>query len=362
MINGRIVVDGVVHPYDISPANQGQSPIQQGQIEGMFHHHKLYTGKGRDEYLLEREEFLSEFSHDGLTGALFAEANTDMAILHALPNLGFGLGQLTDTRKMAALRDRFPNRYLFYGTITTSDTDDAIKELEWQVNEIGMDGLKLYPAFFYDGAAHGWKMNDPEFSLPLFEAASDLGVRNIAIHKAIPIGPGSINDFKVDDMDEPLFRFRHINFQIVHAGFTFLEETRVLIHRHPNLITNLESTFYNVTNRPEIFAEAIGELLFWGTPEQIMYGSGANVAHPRPLLDTFEKFEMPQRWVEERGYAVLTDEIKAKIMGGNALRLHGLDEAEVIEKIKDDELSRAKANGLVAPWTALRSTTGSWTE
>ncbi|MBU2667194.1 amidohydrolase family protein [Actinoplanes bogorensis] len=354
MINGMFVVDSVVHPYDMGEANNGTDPNQQRQIAGMYHHHRLYTGEQKTEYLMERDEFISDFDLDGLTGALFAESQTDMGVLHALPNLGFSQGPLTDIRKMAALRDANPGRFLLYATINTRDTDAAIRELEWQVREFHVDGLKLYPAFYYDGKSIGWRLNDPDFATPLLEAARDLGLKNIAIHKAIPIGPSSIENFKVSDIDEPLMRFRDLNFQLVHAGFAFLDETRVLLHRHPNLYANLESTFCNLNNRPAIFLEALGEFLYWGSVDQILYASGFNITHPRPMIEAFAALEMPQRLKEERGYPDLTDEIKRKILGLNALKLHGIDPGAAATKIAGDQYEQRRAHDLEKPWTSLR--------
>ena len=53
-----------------------------------------------------------------------------MAIIHSLPNLGFTKGWITRPERMAALRDRHPNRYLLYATVDSPVTDTAIGQLE----------------------------------------------------------------------------------------------------------------------------------------------------------------------------------------------------------------------------------------
>ena len=51
-------------------------------------------------------------------------------------------------------------------------------------------------------------MDDPKLAYPLFERAQKLGIRTVAIHKAIPNGPVPINPYKVDDVDGAPFIFR----------------------------------------------------------------------------------------------------------------------------------------------------------
>ncbi|MDQ1501290.1 MAG: uncharacterized protein QOI86_4630, partial [Actinomycetota bacterium] len=312
-----MVVDAVVHPYDLSPANQ--TPENREQLLAVHAYHRLCTGPN-PEYALDDHEFLIDFDPEALTDALFAESPVDLAVIHALPNLGFTRGGVTDPYRMAELRDRYPGRYLLYATVDTPVTDAAIKQLEAQVTELRVDGLKLYPAFFYDGEGHGWRMDGEDFATPLLEAARDLGIRNVAVHKAVPVPPAPVECFRVSDIDAALDRFPTINFHIVHAGVAFLAETAELLGRHRNLYANLESTLSYMLTRPRILAEVLGTFLTAGAGDQLLFGSGANLTHPRLLLDAFERFAMPEDLVAEKGYPELTPDIKGRILGGNALR------------------------------------------
>jgi len=359
VINGKFIADATVHPFDYSEPNWGNG---YKQIEGAFHHHLLYNKaleRTRPDFLLRKTEFIQDFPGYSVAHALFAESWIDFAIIHALPNLGFTSGVICDLMKMVDLRARFPDRFKLYGWVETLDLEEAIRSLEWQVRELKIDGLKCFPSLVYQGKHTGWRMDDPSFAVPLFEAARDLGIKNIAIHKALPMfGPTSMQYFKVDDLDAVLPSFPEINFFMVHAGMTFLEETRVLLHRFPNFHANLESTFANVVERPRLFAETLGEMLYHGTPEQIVFASGCNLLHPQPALEAFERFEMPRDLVEDRGYPEVTDEIKAKILGGNIARTHGIDPDAVIEATKGDEFDVARRDGLMPPWSSLRGDHG----
>ena len=79
-----------------------------------------------------------------------------------------------------------------------------------------------------------------------------------------------------------------------------------------------------------------------------LFGSGCNLVHPRPLLDAFAAFEMPD------DLPPLTDDIRAKILGGNALRLHGLDADAVRARISGDRFEAEKTAGPAPYWSRLR--------
>jgi predicted TIM-barrel fold metal-dependent hydrolase len=351
MLAGRVVVDAVVHPYNLAPDNW--NPEMVDQVEAVHRFHLLCHDAANMDYALSREEFYVEFDGEALAHALFAESPVDVAVLHALPNLGFTRGEITDPDRVAELRDKYPNRYRMYGTVDTPIVDRAIADLERQVRDYGIDGLKVYPAFYYDGASHGWRMDAEDYATPLLEAARDLGVRNVAVHKTLYMPPAPKEVFRVEDLDAALERFHDINFQIVHAGAAFVPQTADLMSRHRNLTANLESTVAYLLTNPRLFAEVLGTFLLAG-PDQIVFGSGSNLMHARPLVEAFAKFQMPRDLVDQFGYPEVTDEVRSKVLGGNALRLYGLDEADVLTAVRDDEFERAKANGYPSPWSVLR--------
>jgi uncharacterized protein len=353
VIGDAFVADAVVHPYNLALVNQ--EPSAQAQLDSVYAAHRLATDEAHAEYELSREEFFSDFSFEAMASALFLESPVDFAVIHALPNLGFCKDYVTDPRRAAAFRDRHPGRLRMYATVDTPVTATAIEQLEWQVRELGVDGLKLYPAFFYDGVGEGWRLDGDDFAVPLLEAARDLGIRNVAIHKALWLPPAPREAFSVDDVEAPLDRFPDLNFHIVHAGMAFLDETAGLLTRHQNLYATLESMFAYILVRPRLCAEILGRLLAAGGSERLMFGSGTNLMHPRPILEAFEGFELPADLVEEQGLPQLTERDRRNILGENALRLHGLDAEQVRAGIAGDEFEQARARGYSPPWNLLRS-------
>lgn len=346
MIGDNVVIDAVAHPFDNSPEN----------LEVPQDHNNPLLWVKDEEFALTKAEKLTDFPAYATAHALFAESNVDMAMLHALPRFSFTRGPFTDLHKVAAMRDRWPHRFKLYGTIDTMDTGEAIRSLEYQVNTLHIDGLKLYPVIRYQDKMHGWKMDDPDFAMPLFEAAYELGIRNIGIHKIIPVGAG-LDYFKVGDIEAPLDRWPDMYFHCVHAGYSFLEEFKILMQMYPNLYANLENTAAFAVLRPRVFAEIIGEMMYFGSVNQICFGSGINLLHPHPPLEALARFEMPDDLVRDRGYAPVTAADRALMIGGNIARAHGIDLTQVPGTIAGDEFEVIKRDGLKAPWSGLREST-----
>jgi uncharacterized protein len=353
MIRDMVVVDAVVHPYNLSPANQ--DPDGTAQLEALYASHQLAVGREHGEYQLSRAEFFTDFPFEAVASSLFVESPVDLAAIHALPNLGYCRSYVTDPGRAAVYRSQHPDRFLLYATVDTPVTDAAIAQLEWQVREFGVDGLKLYPAFFYDGVGQGWRLDDSDFGTPLLEAARDLGIRNIAVHKALWVPPAPTDAFRTDDLDGPLERFPGLNFQIVHAGAAFLYQTANLLSRHRNLYATLESVFAYVLVKPRVFARVLGTLLQACGSDQLIYGSGSNLSHPAPQLAAFDGYEFPADGLAESGFPQLTAADRRKILGENALRLHGIDAGTVRQRTEDDEFARARAGGHARPWQQVRN-------
>jgi predicted TIM-barrel fold metal-dependent hydrolase len=347
MIGDTFVIDAVAHPFNMSEDNLAMQ-LTENPLPSFAKEERFALGPG---------EQLLDFPAYATAHALFAESQADMAVLHALPRFAHTLGPFCDVRKVAAMRDRWPNRFLLYGTVDTMDADEAIRSLEHQVAEHHIDGVKVYPAIHYQGAMHGWKMDDREFAIPLFEAVRDLGIRNVAVHKIIPVGTG-MEYFRVGDFETPLGLFPEINFHVVHAGYSFLEEFNLLFEWFPNLYANLENTIAYAVLRPRVFAEVLGELLYWGSADRICSGSGVNLMHPRPPLEAMHDFVMPEDLIEGKGYPVVTDEIKRLILGGNIARVHDVDVAAARDAIAGDEFEVLKRDGLREPWSGLREPAG----
>lgn len=352
MIGDKIIVDAVVHPWNLSPENQ--NPAAKAQIDAVYAAHKLSVDASRAEYILGPDEIFTDVDYHTIGQAEFVESPVDFAVLHALPNLGFANNFVTDPDKAVEFRNAHPQRMICYGTVDTPIASDAIDQLERQVGELGVDGLKLYPAFFYEGKGEGWRLDGPDFATPLLEAAQKLGVKHVAIHKALWLEPAPQSAFNIDDMETGLSRFPDIEFEMVHGGVAFLDQTIALMHKNPNLHLTLETTFQFLLTKPRIFDKIFGKLISEIGSERLLFASGNNLGHPAPLIDVFADYQFADEHIDEFGIRALTEDDRRNILGMNALRLHGLNADEILSAIADDEFSHARAAAIPQPWSGIR--------
>ncbi len=139
------------------------------------------------------------------------------------------------SRKAREARERWPGRFQVYAGVDPVFPERALDALEQQVEELKPVGIKLYPNSYTAEGVIGWRMDDPEIAFPIFQRAVDLGIRAVAIHKAIPLGPVPMDPYRMDDIDAAAAAFPDLQFEVVHGGFAFIEETAFQLARFPNV-------------------------------------------------------------------------------------------------------------------------------
>jgi uncharacterized protein len=354
MINGKLVIDAVTHAFDARPELADEST---GYQYGLRIHEGIWAFQYSvldDPFRVTREEWFHRMPSEALESALFLESPTDLAWYHSIPARGFW-PDLSPAEVGLEVHMRHPNRMFMYGAVSPLEGAKALEDLERQVTEWQIDGVKLYPVDFVEGKLHPWSMSDEELFYPLLERCRQLGVKVVAVHKSIPMGNAPTAPFRPDDIESPAADFPDLNFEIVHGGFTFVEETAFQLARFPNIYVNLEATTGLLLHAPARFARIMGELLKWGDSKKIVWGTGATAIHPAPLVEAFEAFQMPDDLVKGEGYPPITEEMRRDIFANNFIQLHGLDIETLIAGIDGDEFSKAIADGLAPPWSGLRS-------
>ena len=351
MIEDAIVVDTVIHAYNFTPENI-KDPELIGQLSMMLYGMcASYAPRKEPEYTLDFERFMAAPDPDLLAQALFAESQTDIAIYHEVPQWGTMHDGGSPLWVGKELRDRYPGRIALYGAVSPW-YGDPLETIDRLVDEDGVVGIKLYPLDIVDGKPASYRMDDAEVMFPILDHAQKRGLKTVAVHKALPLGPMPMDPFRIDDMEGAFRAFPDLNIEIVHGGMAFLEETALQLARFPNCVINLEGASAFLPNAPLKFAEVIGAFLSFGGEDRIIWATGCVAFHPRPLVERFWNFEIPEMIVEGYGVPPLTKEIKRKILSENAKRIIGLDVDGMLAESKGDEFS--DRGQLAAPWTGGR--------
>jgi predicted TIM-barrel fold metal-dependent hydrolase len=348
-LGGKLVIDAVAHALDSSPESRDRNRYAQSVVNGNF---KWQWSLIPDPYRITEDRYYRSITPEALTSALFVESQTDVACYHSLPMRGI----FEDFSPMSvglAIRARYPHRMVVYGSVSPLDGAAALEDLERQVDEWNISGVKLYPLDLVDGQLRSYSMSDEKQVYPLLEKCRELGIKVVAIHKAVPLGIAPTDPFRVGDVDHAARDFPDLAFEVVHGGFAFLDETSMQVARFDNVYINLEVTAQLLPKHPSKFASIVGELMSVGGAKRIFWGTGCSFTHPRPLLEAFEHFQMPAEFVDGYGYPEMTEEAKADILGLNFARVHGLDVDDLTAQVRADELEASKADGFGEPWSAL---------
>jgi hypothetical protein len=342
MIDGYPVVDAVVHAYNFEQsnfANKSGADVAAAVYASVV----VYA---RDGFVPDENGFLRDWSMEETANMLFLESDVDIAVHHSLPLFAFKDGGCSFEKTLEA-KERWPGRFITYAGVDPMEREKAIEEMERQVEALDAVGLKLYPNSWVGEEVLDWRMDDPEIAFPLFQRAQELGVKVVAVHKAVPLGPLPLDPYRVDDIDRAAIAFPDLAFEVVHGGMAFIEESAWQLARFPNVYVNLEITSSLLAKRPLAFSHAMATLLQYGgewAMQKILWGTGAMSFHPQPLIETFIRdFEFPSELVEKAGIPQMTPENKRRILSENYADMIGMDLPARLAEIEGDAFAERRA-------------------
>ncbi len=354
MLEDVFVIDGVAHSYDYRDSNNAAGRYSESVTDLIFGAHTALSPAG---YRVPREHYIRDWSVEETANMLFVESDYDLACHHVLELNAYKDGG-SGLAKAREAKERWPDRFIVYAGVDPLKGQAALDELERQVEELDPVGLKLYPNSWGADGVSGWHMDDPEVAFPLFDKAQQLGLKAVAIHKAVPLGPVPMKHYRVDDIDAAADAFPDLAFEIVHGGMAFVEETAWQLARYPNVYVNLEVTASLTVAKPALFTQALAGLIGPSGAagiDRLIWGTGASVWHPDPPLQWFwNSFEFSEEMVEGLALPQIDKAAKRKILGENYARLIGLDIEAARQRIAGDEFAQRRAEGKAAPYSMTR--------
>ena len=124
-----------------------------------------------------------------------------------------------------------------------------------------------------------------------------------------------------------------------------------------NVYAELGSTWWSVMGSPDQAAHVIGKLLLYVGEDNVLWGTDSLFyGAPQDQIQAFRAFRISEELQARFGYPALTDDIKRKVLGLNALRLHDVDPVAIPceftrEELEQMRLASPTANRTYGPTT-----------
>lgn len=330
---------------------------------------------------LRLEDSLAQLNRNHYVKELFFDSDTIMAVISGVPSREWNKNPLPPDQ-MAATRDHVnelaqSQRVLNHGLLRPNFGVAELDEVERQITELKICGWKMYT-----GAELGeqaWWMDDEKTAYPCFEKSRQLGVRNLCVHKGLPLGIFNEEHCRPRDLLKAARDFPDMNFIVYHSGFrgfgglargtgTRVEDPATTdvqeipwisdifrtLRAHPdvqNIYFELGSTFNQTSARsPELCMHMLGQMLQTAGPDRILWGTDSIWGgSPQSQIERMRRLQIKDELIEKYGYPQLTTEIKAKIFGLNAARIFGVDPAATRSAIERDRFTQLRREYLKDP-------------
>ncbi|MBV8235436.1 MAG: amidohydrolase family protein, partial [Acidimicrobiia bacterium] len=162
--------------------------------------------------LLNRAHYVKE---------VFGDSDTVMAVISGVPSRDWDKNPLPPDQ-MVATRT-FVNdlagsrRVLSHGLLRPNLGNGELEEMERQVKDLKIDAWKMYT-----GAEIGekaWFLDDEKVAYPFWERTRALGVRNLCVHKGLPLGAFNEKACTPLDVEKAARDWPDLNFIVYHSGF-----------------------------------------------------------------------------------------------------------------------------------------------
>jgi len=264
---------------------------------------------------------------------LLEGSDTDVAVFNPFGfREDYGGQDMVPMEYQAQVKEAYPSQTIMMagGLTPNQGVTETLERMQMFVEDYKASGLKLYT--FDSTPQKGWWFDDEKRAYPMWEKARELGIKNIGCHKGIPFGQFMARYAHAEDFDKACDDFLDLNFIAFHSAWPYHAELAALKGFKPqrnNLYCEIGSTFAaTVTSRPMECAHVLGTLVRDLGADYVMWGTDSLLwGNPQWQIDAFRRFRIPDELIDGYGYPQLTDEVKAKILGGNAARLWNLETA-----------------------------------
>jgi predicted TIM-barrel fold metal-dependent hydrolase len=328
--------------------------------------------------LLNRAHYVKE---------VFGDSDTVMAVISGVPSRDWDKNPLPPDQMVATRR--FVNelagsrRVLSHGLLRPNLGPREFEEMERQVKDLKIDAWKMYTGAEIGDKA--WRMDDEKVAYPFWEKTKALGVKNLCVHKGLPLGAFNEEACRPLDLEKAAKDWPDLNFIVYHSAYRgsgwlakgtgikvvdpqtkdpqeipWTSDILRILKRNPeikNIYFELGSTFHLLSlYAPRAVVHMLAQMIQVAGADHILWGTDSIWnGSPQSQIERLRRLKFPDDLIEKHGYPQLTDAIKNQILGLNAARLFGFNPEEARKAIKTDKLSLLREGRRYDP--ATRSNT-----
>jgi predicted TIM-barrel fold metal-dependent hydrolase len=216
-------------------------------------------------------------------------------------------------------------------------------------------------------------MDDEKVAYPFWEKTKKLGIKNLCVHKGLPLGAFNEKACTPLDLEKAAKDWADLNFIVYHSGFRgfgflgagtgekvkdrksddpqeipWISDILRILKRNPkikNIYFELGSTFNQLSSPrdPDKAMHMLGQMIQVAGADHILWGTDSIWGgSPQSQIVRMRRLKIKDELIEKFKYPQLTDAIKDQILGLNAAKLFGIDPKTKRQAIKTDKVSRLR--------------------
>jgi predicted TIM-barrel fold metal-dependent hydrolase len=320
------------------------------------------------------EETMDALNRAHYVKEVFGDSDTVMAIISGVPSREWNKNPLPPDQMVATRK--YVNdlagsqRVLSHGLLRPNMGPKELEEMERQVKVLKIDAWKMYT-----GAELGekpWFMDDEKVAYPFWERTRKLGIKNLCVHKGLPLGFFNEKACQPLDLEKAAKDWPDLNFIVYHSGYRgmgplgggtgekvvdpktddpqeipWISDIIRILKKNPqikNIYFELGSTFQQTSARDPIQClHMLGQMIQVAGADHILWGTDSIWGgSPQSQIERLRRLKMTDELMQKYKYPALTEEIKNQIFGLNAAKLLGIDPKAKRQAIKADKLTQLK--------------------
>ncbi len=191
-----------------------------------------------------------------------------------------------------------PTRFIGFWGVDPHKGMAAVRDLRHAVTELGMRGASIDPYL-----AHV-RPNEARY-YPIYAACCDLGIPVVITTAPPPQVPGAVMDYTDPRHVDIVARdFPDLTIVMSHGGYPFVNEAVFTCLRNANVY--MDCSEYELAPMADVYVQAMSSFI----PDKVVFASAHPFIEQADALDVYARMPLP-------------DEVRHKIMYGNALRILG---------------------------------------